>query len=479
MAALGFKCCKSKECSSMCCIQCFGIFHLSCMKRKSTVTYLDGQKIICSRECERRRGEDENNASKLTQQLEGLTRQLRERDELIIKLESAEEERVAELCAEVDKLTTMDAEKAAFIKKMEIRAKDFEDEVYNTEQSYMREIDGLKSKVSYLGKEVIEFVRRNEALQGECDGLAAELNKLGLQIGECNRLKENMLTSIETLTEENHFYIGELKRLKCGNDKLGCGKEIEEQLKDSEDDGKVCQVLKDDPPVCPQISHLNVVERMAEVDPTPQSCKLSRVLILCDDFGRGMSTLLRKHLKHDLTKYSIETLIKPGATTDRIVESVDQLTRNYCFNDYVVVIAGTNDFRGKKYPQLKVLVDKVKKCCDHTNMILVSVPYISEELASRVYRFNCKLREIVYRLDQCMEGTVRYVDLNFVKPVLSNKEIACGEIVRCITSSFHLYKNLIFIRANKSVGSPDESTTVESCRKQSNFQPIVVSLDST
>lgn len=67
-------------------------------------------------------------------------------------------------------------------------------------------------------------------MQVECEELREGLARLKSEINECNILRVNMLVSIETLTEENHVCMSELKKLRYKNSGLKSSINAHEQL---------------------------------------------------------------------------------------------------------------------------------------------------------------------------------------------------------------------------------------------------------
>lgn len=470
----------------MCCIQCLNIFHYSCIAKKKSVIQLEAHKVICSKECEKQRKDRENEMEVMTGQFDKLVMELREKKESLLKIEEESEIKIAELYDEIGRLTIENKEKGVFIQRLERRSTDFEDEVLSTEQNYISKIDEQKVRICKLNKEILEFVQKNSALKDECERVRVELDRVKKEVSECNQLRESMLISIETLTEENHVYVSELKNLRCEN----------MNLRDAVREMEECQLNIDESRCDIDVSKADV---MCDAEyPTPDKESLvsnqtdllkdstgrplrqgvetvvrnfSRVLILCDENGRDLHTLLKEKLKTCGARFMVETLIKPGASFDRVTEDIKSLTKDYCSMDYVIVVAGSNDFKRNKYPSFRLLVDKVRHC-SHTNMVLLSVPYFSKRLNSRIHRYNTRLNELVYRLSQCTEGFVEYVELNVGKSIQSCKRLVSGRLAFLIGSRRSLCKNLIFIKTQgESTSLPDTS---ESANRLDSQLPLVM-----
>lgn len=155
MAAV-FKCCKNKDCPYLCCVQCQNIFHLSCAQKKKSVVYLDTPRIICSKECQKNKNDEEKNSVEMTQQLDKLSHEVVEKKLLIVKMEHDEEERVTALDNKIEELGKINREKDAYIQTLKRRTRDFEDEVFNAEKKYVDEVNAYKAKIADLGREISE-----------------------------------------------------------------------------------------------------------------------------------------------------------------------------------------------------------------------------------------------------------------------------------------------------------------------------------
>ena len=100
--------------------------------------------------------------------------------------------------------------------------------------------------------------------------------------------------------------------------------------------------------------------------------KKSRVVIIGDSHARGCATNIKKNL---MESCHITGYVKPGAQTDRIINSaksdIDALTKN----DVVVVLGGTNDVGTNNSKRgIRNLVGFVREC-QHTNVIVMSAPH--------------------------------------------------------------------------------------------------------
>lgn len=499
MMAAVFKCCKSKECTSVCCVQCFSIFHSSCIARRKSVTHLDGHTVICSTECEKERSDEKKNTEELSRTLTRLADEVRDKCQMIVRMERGEEERVISLNAQIDQLTAMNEEKDAYIRTLKRRTTDFEDEVFDTEQKYISEVKIYKARITDLNREIVDSLNRNDSLRIECDGLKAELERLRVEISECNKLRESMLTSIETLTEENHAYVNEFKQLKCENFNLKNGKNARKKLSlmpvmtwesgqldapgigqglhaGAMPGGEVEQVIEVNPGDG-EVREGNAVQRevgvavredmgVAAVVPGQQhgdSGRKRRVLILCDDSGRYVCDRLTRISKTSL--FSVETIIKPNARLEDVIENMDKLTKKFSKRDHVIIMAGKNNFSSKQYPKFRFISDRLRSCS--ANVVFVSTPVYtnSGDLCKYIAKFNSKLNGFLQKVDHCVPNNLAYIEANGMDGLKVKDSVIFDKILREVTVQNRVSKNLVFIN---TVDTPEDLGSSDS-RKENEF----------
>ncbi|KAG5873988.1 Copia protein, partial [Gonioctena quinquepunctata] len=138
----------------------------------------------------------------------------------------------------------------------------------------------------------------------------------------------------------------------------------------------------------------------------------SKMMILCDQHGRGLGKTIGKRVGGTTT---VQTIIKPNARYDNVIDNIVNISQDFSLADNIVIIAGYNDFLRGKYPSFKNINDKLKHCT-HTNITLVSVPYITEDYITNtntfIYKFNIRLNDYVTRLNKYAEGKVTFLELN-------------------------------------------------------------------
>ena len=182
-----------------------------------------------------------------------------------------------------------------------------------------------------------------------------------------------------------------------------------------------------------------------------QNNSKKKILILSDEFGRNVN----KNVMHriDSLNFKVETVIKPGADFQKVIEDIEALTSTYSPQDHVIIIAGSNNFNThKKYPLFRDICDKIKKCTN-LNVTLATVAYGRNYYTNKfIFKFNEKLKEFATKLNHYVPGNIAILDVNKgFKQSLTKSEIS-GEIVKIVKTKKEP-KNLIFVNLTNSVVS--------------------------
>lgn len=86
-----------------------------------------------------------------------------------------------------------------------------------------------------------------------------------------------------------------------------------------------------------------------------------KLLILSDEFGRNVNKIVMN--KVNSQNFAVESIIKPGANFQQVIEDMEALTSTYLQQDHVFILAGSNNFnKQNKYPLFKTICNKFKKC---------------------------------------------------------------------------------------------------------------------
>lgn len=139
-----------------------------------------------------------------------------------------------------------------------------------------------------------------------------------------------------------------------------------------------------------------------------------KILILNDDCGRYCSRLLTKY--RELDSYEVTSIIKPGALLSQVIENMDNLCRDFTLNDYIIVVAGSNDVNKNRTPSFRFICNKLK-LCTHTNILFTSIPYKKQSMYNslinkHIYKYNSKLNEFLTKFNNYAEGNFSYLEIN-------------------------------------------------------------------
>ena len=144
----------------------------------------------------------------------------------------------------------------------------------------------------------------------------------------------------------------------------------------------------------------------------------------------------------------MQSIIKSNACYSDVIEDVQNLTRNFSLNDFVIIIAGLNDFKFKnKHPSF-INMNQRLKYCTHTNIIFTSIPFIKgvPNVNVLIHKFNVKLHSYAERLNHYGEGLVSFCNIN------NNDNLMQGaKLVSQIMSDVILEHNPLLLRSNKNL----------------------------
>lgn len=441
------RCCKSKECSFVCCVQCLDVFHRACINRKKSAIFINTHRYICSKQCEDKRSQLAELEQQAGEQLDKLNRQVRDKDALVVSLEEQMEVRVGEFQAEIDRLKTEIYNKDSYIRQQKRRTDDYQDEVLLVEQEYEQKMQEHLKVIGDLNKKISELVLRNRSLLEGAAELEERVLSLERDIGECAGIRANMLTTIETLTKESEFLTNELETIKHN---MGVSQTVEQAAVTQ------CETKRDDDCNLQPRQHVNGKGACGRADyrrgSGSKNFSESKVLILSDETGRGIGENLARNLKG----MTVQSIIKPGAGFDSVVEDVTNLVRDYTSKDYVIIAGGWNDFcisgRG---PSLKMIGSKIRYCT-HTNIIFLSVPVRSkwQSTCCCIDSFNFNLKCYANSLNKYALGRVGYIENNYRGALSRAKRLVCRDVLYFILGGYRVTgdKNLVFVDTVGEVG---------------------------
>lgn len=174
-----------------------------------------------------------------------------------------------------------------------------------------------------------------------------------------------------------------------------------------------------------------------------------RILLLTDQYGKGLSSLMRG--TQELADYNISSIVKPSASFQSITEDIVKLTSDFSKNDFVIIIAGTNDLRSKQYPFFRGIWDKLKTCLN-TNIILASVPYgRNRSIDWNIHKFNSKLQEFLKKINDRYDAHFSSITLNTSQSRVINKLELVKSFMKAITNLNSVVNSVNSCLLNQSV----------------------------
>ncbi|KAG5884331.1 hypothetical protein JTB14_007840 [Gonioctena quinquepunctata] len=362
---VNFGCCKTRPFPSnyYICKNCLKIFHRSCVQQnKNKYNFLKDFQITCCSNDLDIIANDEKSLLELT--INDLTQNSEMQNSYIEKLK--QEQKIL-----IEEVTQREEDQNEQIRYYQERIK-----VQKSEIADMRNtIDERDKKSRQTISTQTSITTNNKTAQTENDmkktincaiQTAATVNyekraiDLEMDIIELNNLMKNMLTSIETLTQENTLYRKKIDLLK--ND-LHFSNVTKKEGKD-----KI-------------ISYRSEVKR--------------KILIVSNYRGRNLSIYLRKLLGDN---YIIESIVKPNADDNELIYTVQHNADRLNVNDMVVLWPNksTSD-----------LVEKILIPLRNTRCTIITVPYrrnSCSRINDMIYKNNIELFKTAYQanLGDCL-----------------------------------------------------------------------------
>lgn len=118
----------------------------------------------------------------------------------------------------------------------------------------------------------------------------------------------------------------------------------------------------------------------------------NKLVILADSHGKSLSNLIERKTNFDVCSY-----VRSGAKFDQVTEEVRELSRDLSANDYLLVVAGTNNIETTGIKRLTNDVHKLIMNTKHTNLILATVPmrHDTPNLDFKISIVNTEIEKIV------------------------------------------------------------------------------------
>lgn len=411
-----FKCCK-KDVTNIICISCFNFFHPSCLERKTKAIRIGGPRILCSEECQRKYNEDT-------------------KDDCIKKLEE-----------ELDELANELKQKDSYINKLKRRTQDFEDEVTEAEIMVTERMENQQREIMKLNKIIMEKEEDKQELVQILENQKHISSKFEDNIKHLEMLNNQLLTTIKVMEEENLVIKEEILHLK-------------KELKGNVEKPRV--VLTGN--IRSNSGTLENTKNSGTSRKIPLQRK-KRILIVCDETGRGVDRELRKHLGD----FEILTISKPGADMNNLLVNIEQLIEDFTLDDHLIILGGSNGYYHGIKPSVQITVNKLKMCTN-TNILIGEIPLPNikgKDLKRCVNNFNFSLHHNLEKINYYSESKVNVININNNEGYPINKRNMGYKIINSILKEKNKKCPNIFVNLNSTSGS--RSNADESSRSNENY----------
>lgn len=178
-----------------------------------------------------------------------------------------------------------------------------------------------------------------------------------------------------------------------------------------------------------------------------------KVMLLADSQGKGSAKEFRKQLP----QHVVESVVKPYATIENVTEDINNLTRGYGGDDFVVLFGGKSNVINGHYPSDSYFYNLFAKL-NFTNVIYMSVPFHNRNLSfdNDAYKYNCRVYNIIKTFSH-----VRFIDVNSstdypdlfysVLPVYNGRSAVVSRICKFIINHDDVLKDSKFVNWNNLI----------------------------
>lgn len=389
-SCVNYKCCKTKQFLHYICIKCYNVYHKSCIpKYRTTIRHLKQNRIICCQD--ESLSEYDEERSILEKTINELTEEGGIKNKYIEQLKK--ENKVF-----LEEVTQREEECNAIIKKQEEIIKELKDHIRKLEKLIMD-----RKKTSTISTQTI-----------------IDNKKLSTSSTQTKKSYKTVSTETETIAQEPYENI-----IKCGPD-----------------------------PSCSHVSQNDLLNNTSSAVSAKQNHiysqsnkSISKILVISDDYGRNINKLV--YSKLDRKRYIVQSIIKPGAHFNQVVENLEALTLNYTLEDHVIVIAGSNNFnKSHRYPLFRDICNKIKNV-RNTNITFTTVPFRWHGKNHFIDKFNKKLIDFIQRIDRYVPSKVSIIDVNnSFRQNLTKSELARKITDIILNKNANINKTLVFINTN-------------------------------
>lgn len=401
-----FKCCK-KDFNNYICVNCYGIFHTSCLNRIKNMTEIDGYRVYCSVKCENEANEKHQRMQKMTEDLKKLKDTIKENND---RSEIAEYDYNSNIEVLHDEITNLKNEikiREEHYLKEKKKYRDIEDEAMEMEQRFLTEMKMLTERNRNLTESTRELTNKLEDLENELLKTTNELRRQQQEYNELLEINKQMIISIRSLETENEFISEQLKKkgetiihkekskirilenktikfpTRTFNNNTNDLQERSQEI-DNISDEEGNEVTID---VSPVVSPLTPEEKITN--------NKYKILIIGDESVRNLTGYVKSLVGSD---YMIEGIAMPHIELEMLSKSIFKFSFNYGVNDLIICSFKTSNVSNHK--SLHNSLNNIFPISKFTNIILLSQRSLSDDkeverkITNRVYHHNRRNRNM-------------------------------------------------------------------------------------
>lgn len=246
-----------------------------------------------------------------------------------------------------------------------------------------------------------------------------------------------MITSIETLSQEREYFIGELKKM---NDDYSLLQNKHSKTNTPETKIKVHQHKQSSG----QPSKISHKETLTNKESHMTAPIRNKILFVSGYHGKGMINWLLQ-----ITQYNVQSIRKPGARDEELVQTAITNGKDLSKNDFIVIWFNKTN--------ANVLESFVKKL-QHTQVIILSEPYRYDiNVNQNVYNNNLNF----YKKLHCLRlDNAAFLDCNsFIRRSnYTGNGFGLKSVVgRYLAVEIKNIMNLMKIKIDKASGTPERA----------------------
>lgn len=272
------------------------------------------------------------------------------------------------------------------IKRMKRTTIDFEDEVFASEEYHAKKLETQKTEIYNISRENTELRKEISDLVNSVEEYKEKIKKLEADLETLISTKDDMLSTIKTLTEDNQAYMNDYKRSQQELFELKNGlfhkpevsnKTMQSDLTYAEGNSTQNEVRSSNTSVAKQQrqqgnNQQGQQERQhRRTSNSNNNNKQHNILIIGDSSIVDLYKALKKY--ESLEKYKIITFVKHNARLENITEDVCELTKDFDQMDYAIIGGGLQNaiMGGEIHASV---FDRLSQISNLTNLIVLSVP---------------------------------------------------------------------------------------------------------